>query len=95
MQRSAVRFRYGPPISFYIDGIFVALYTEDMDIKIIVWVALSIAVGFLWKKLKLSLVSGVIWSLVLSPIVGVVIGFVWSSIRNRNNGVKTDTNLQS
>ena len=65
-----------------------------MDIKIIVWVVLSIAVGFLWKKLKLSFVSGIIWSLVLSPILGVIIGFVWSSVRNKRNAAETDTNLQ-
>lgn len=64
-----------------------------MDIKIIVWIALSVVVGFLWKKLKLSFISGIIWSLVLSPVIGGALGFIWSSIRNRKNASKTDSNL--
>lgn len=64
-----------------------------MEIKILVWIVSSIAVGFLWRRLKLSLASGVIWSLVLSPILGLIIGFVWSSVKNKKNETKGSVNL--
>lgn len=47
-----------------------------MEIKIILWIGLSILVGFFWKNRGLSFLSGLIWSLVLSPILGFVIGFI-------------------
>jgi len=63
-----------------------------MELNILIWVVLSVVVGFIWKKLKLSLVSGIVWSLVLSPIVGMVIGIVLFLIKKNKNDSKTSSN---
>jgi len=63
-----------------------------MELNVLIWVVLSVLVGFIWKKLNLSLVSGIVWSLVLSPIVGMVIGIVLFLIKKNKNDSKTSSN---
>lgn len=48
--------------------------------QLVGWIGLSILVGFFWSWRKKSFVSGVIWSLVLSPLLGFIIGLVWSIV---------------
>ncbi len=50
----------------------------------IVWILVAIAMGYLWKKWGLSFISGIIWSLVLSPVGGFILGFIWKSVKNKN-----------
>ncbi len=57
-----------------------------MEIEyILVWLIVAFAVGFVWKKLSLSFVSGVVWSLVLSPVVSLIIAYVWYSAKKKKN----------
>jgi len=49
----------------------------------VVWIILAIGIGYLWKIWGLSFSSGIVWSLVLSPIGGLILGFVWKSVKNR------------
>lgn len=52
---------------------------------IILWLAISVGIGYLWKKWGLSLSSGIIWSIVLSPIGGIILGFVWKTIKEKRS----------
>lgn len=48
----------------------------------LVWVGLSVAVGFFWKSKGRSLGGGIVWSMILSPVVGAIIGaFLKSGLR--------------
>ena len=42
----------------------------------IAWITVAFGMGFLWKRWGLSFSSGVIWSLVLSPVGGFVLGII-------------------
>jgi len=55
--------------------------------KLIIWIIFAVGIGYLWKKWGLSFSSGVIWSLVLSPIGGLLVGFIWKTLKN-NKGEK-------
>jgi len=43
---------------------------------LLLWIALSVAVGYFWRSKGLSFGSGVFWSILLSAPVGFVIGLV-------------------
>lgn len=58
---------------------------------ILSWVISALIVGYIWKRLNLSFVSGVIWSLVLSPVVSLIIGLVWFGV---NKSKKKTPNSQ-
>jgi len=48
----------------------------------VVWITVAIAVGYLWKRWGLSFSSGTIWSLVLSPIGGIILGIIWKTVKD-------------
>lgn len=43
---------------------------------LLAWVLLSVLVGWFWRQKGLSMGAGIAWSLVLSPLIGFVIGVV-------------------
>lgn len=58
-----------------------------MSYTIIFLIILAFGVGYVWKKWGLSFSSGVIWSIVLSPIGGIILGFIWKTIKDRRQKV--------
>jgi len=43
---------------------------------VIIWVGLALVVGWFWKSKGLSFGAGVLWSVILSPVIGFVIGLL-------------------
>jgi general secretion pathway protein G len=43
---------------------------------VVIWVGLALLVGWFWKNKGLSFGSGILWSILLSPIVGFIIGLL-------------------
>ncbi|HEY2748254.1 MAG TPA: hypothetical protein VGL86_26710 [Polyangia bacterium] len=50
-----------------------------MEIELLIWIGLSVAVGYLWKARGKSMASGIVWSIILSPIIGAIIGALGKS----------------
>jgi phosphotransferase system glucose/maltose/N-acetylglucosamine-specific IIC component len=47
-----------------------------VEIVYLIYFAAAVGVGFFWKNKGRSMSSGIIWSLLLSPIVGFIIGAI-------------------
>lgn len=39
------------------------------------WVGLAVVVGWMWKKKGRSMASGIVWSIIFSPLVGFIVWF--------------------
>lgn len=42
----------------------------------VLWIVFALLVGWFWAKKGLSFTSGLIWSLILSPLIGFIIGLL-------------------
>lgn len=51
----------------------------NCNVIYILWTVVSIGIGLLWKKWGLSFSSGIIWSMVLSPAGGLILGLIWKN----------------